>query len=144
MSDAFDWGSAETVTVKRDERRERPKDVPLVIIRMAQDAYDANEKVWKAFPDKPVAALFLTYIRAAGDHTRKASGACELHDTETAHVHPTTVLAKLATKDENGKDIPKSKAGKVVEFIVTERRGQKSKDETENSEVSDTGNGDGE
>ncbi len=117
MSDTFDWTALpEAESADRNvERRERPKDVPPSIVAMAQSAYEGEIKVWQSLPDKEVATLFLTLIRAAGDHTRK-----------DGQPHPTTVLAKLAVKDKEGKEIPKSRAGKIVEFIVTERRGQKS------------------
>lgn len=123
MSD-FNWEEIpDAVEVKREAKRAVVEEVPPYIVKLAQSAYDSMVRRWQALPDKEVATLFLTLIRAAGDHTVK-----------DGQPHPTTVLAKLAEKDENGKDIPKSKLGKVVTYSVTERRGQKSKDGSESNE----------
>jgi hypothetical protein len=134
MSDSidFNWEEIpEAVEVKREIKRDRPEEVPAYIVKLAQSAYDAKVRRWQELPDKPVAALFLTLIRAAGDHTSK-----------DGQPHPTTVLAKLAEKDANGKDIAKSKLGKVVMYSVTERRGQKASDGSESQEGNGESQGD--
>lgn len=137
MSDSidFNWEEIpEAVEVKREVKRDRPEDVPAYIVKLAQSAYDAKVRRWQELPDKPVAALFLTLIRAAGDHT-----------TKDGQSHPTTVLAKLAEKDKDGKDIPKSKQGKIVQYSVTERRGQKgAATDGEQSDGEQNGNGESE
>lgn len=131
MSD-FNWTELPPATeVKRETKRDRPEEVPAYIVNLAQSAYDALVRRWQVLPDKEVAQLFLTLIRAAGDHT-----------TKDGQPHPTTVLAKLAEKDESGKDLPKSKLGKVVMYSVTERRGQKSKDGESDGEPNGESNGD--
>lgn len=107
-------------TERNTDKRDRPENVPDAVVRMAQKAYDGQKRVWQRLPDKEVGKLFLTLIRAAGDHTQK-----------DGKLYPTTVLAQFATKDETGKDLAKSSEGKVVTYIVTERRGQKAKDETQ-------------
>src|SRR5258707_14502091 len=105
MSDTFDWTALpEAESADRNvERRERPKDVPPSIVAMAQSAYECEIKVWQSLPDKEVATLFLTLIRAAGDHTRK--------DGEPP---PTPRLAQIAGKDKAREENPKPPAGQIV------------------------------
>src|SRR5258708_31712438 len=99
MSETFDWTALpEAESADRNvERRERPKDVPPSIVAMAQSAYEGEIKVWQSLPDKEVATLFLTLIRAAGGPTRK-----------DGHPPPPTPPRHTAPKNKNRKENPQA------------------------------------
>src|SRR5258708_37899417 len=112
MSETFDWTALpEAESADRNvERRERPKDVPPSIVAMAQSAYEGEIKVWQSLPDKEVATLFLTLIRAAGGPT-----------PQDGQPPPPTPLAHPPPKDKERKENPTTPPGQSAGFIATQR-----------------------